>query len=172
MIVGGVYYLGRQTAPKPSPSPVVSQTSQPTPSPVDKTANPDSIGANWKTYTNAKYKIEFKYPANFLVKESIGGQGSILYADITRGEVMYRVEVGSGDSGWFEHFKSNQTINVNGADWAVVPESSYCDAGDCGPTASGYYWKGKNSYVALSLFGDDSSQEIAKKILQTIKVLK
>ena len=34
------------------------------------TANPDSIGANWKTYTNSKYGYQVKYPSAWIAKES------------------------------------------------------------------------------------------------------
>lgn len=35
---------------------------QPSPAPVDETANPDSIGGNWKTYVDSKYGFSLKYP--------------------------------------------------------------------------------------------------------------
>ena len=41
---------------------VVQQTTQPSPSPSDETAN-------WKTYTNTKYGFSFKYPSNLVVAE-------------------------------------------------------------------------------------------------------
>lgn len=61
-VAGGAYFLGRQTTPKPSPAPV-SQNVQPTPTP-DETANPDSIGANWKIYEDLELGFSLKYPFN------------------------------------------------------------------------------------------------------------
>ena len=70
--IGGAYYLGKSSTPKPS-TPVVSQTPKPTPSStLDTNPAPTGAGetvytesdrsANWKTYTNTKYGFSFKYP--------------------------------------------------------------------------------------------------------------
>lgn len=62
-VAGGTYYLSRSTPPKASlPSSVVSQTPQSTPSTTDETAN-------WKTYTNTKIGVSFKYPNEGKIKE-------------------------------------------------------------------------------------------------------
>lgn len=55
-LAGGIFYLGRVTAPKPQPQNVVTSSPQPSPSPTDETAN-------WKTYTNTKYGYSIKYPS-------------------------------------------------------------------------------------------------------------
>ncbi len=67
---GGVYYLGRSSAKLPDTSPISVPTSQTSVSPTQPPAktyispSPTTINetANWKTYTNEKYKISFKYP--------------------------------------------------------------------------------------------------------------
>src|SRR3990167_10750180 len=59
-IAGGAYYLGTRKPANVTPSP----SSNP-----NETANPDSIGANWKTYTNSKRGYEFKYPDLYKLRE-------------------------------------------------------------------------------------------------------
>jgi len=67
-VAGGAYYLARSTSSKPPASPtVISQTPQPTPTPFNETANPDSIGANWKTYVNETYKYSLKVPNDWVI---------------------------------------------------------------------------------------------------------
>ena len=74
--IGGAYYLGTQknnVVPSVSPaaiaSPTTSDASQ-LPNDNLETANPDSIGANWKTYTNTKVGYTFRYPASWQVLTS------------------------------------------------------------------------------------------------------
>ncbi len=59
--------------PSPAQSPsnnnqtqIINKTSPP-PAVSDETVYPDSIGANWKTYTNAKQKYSVKYPEDLEV---------------------------------------------------------------------------------------------------------
>ena len=65
-----------QSTPQPTPSPSPSDIS-PAPAGAGETANPDSIGANWKTYINIKYGFSFKYPANFDYKINCSTNGLI-----------------------------------------------------------------------------------------------
>lgn len=48
-----------------------TQTSSPSPS--DETIHTDEGSANWKTYTNSKYKYSFKYPPDLELKEIENG---------------------------------------------------------------------------------------------------
>lgn len=66
-VAGGIFFLGRVTAPKPQPqnvatSPQSSPTTQSTPT---STVN---VG-NWKTYTNKAYSFQLKYPPLFDLEE-------------------------------------------------------------------------------------------------------
>lgn len=74
-IIGGAYYFKTQTQkpidkqtnlPQPAlmPSPQADQTQ------VDETENPDSTGANWKTYTNTKYNYAIQYPNDWIIEET------------------------------------------------------------------------------------------------------
>ncbi|MDP3733333.1 MAG: hypothetical protein Q8Q91_02210 [Candidatus Daviesbacteria bacterium] len=62
-VATGIYFLGKQTTPKPSPNPVItSQTPNSSPSPTDETAN-------WIIYTNNKFNYTFNYPNTQDIKE-------------------------------------------------------------------------------------------------------
>lgn len=64
LVGAGVFYLGGQTSPKSTPSPVVS----PTPQPISTPSIAKDETKDWKTYTNND--LEFKYPSNW----NISGQ--------------------------------------------------------------------------------------------------
>lgn len=67
VVASGAFYLGRQTTPKLSPTPVASQLSSPT----DTSPVPTGTGetANWKTYTNDKNGFSLQYPRDLTVSE-------------------------------------------------------------------------------------------------------
>lgn len=65
-VAGGIFFLGRITAPKPQ-TPVV--TSSPQPSPTPQPTSTSDPTANWKTYTNTKYGYSLKYPQEFKLEE-------------------------------------------------------------------------------------------------------
>lgn len=74
-VAGGIYYFGKSQAPKPQvqnptvvpqvPQPVVTVQSTLAP---DATANPDLIGANWKTYRSQYFSIQ--HPNSWEVRKS------------------------------------------------------------------------------------------------------
>ncbi len=72
VVVGGVYFLGKQATPKTSQSlqPTTQPTIQPTTVPPILTPNVNSAptgaeeAADWKTYTNTKYGFSFQYPSD------------------------------------------------------------------------------------------------------------
>ena len=75
-VAGGAYYFGKNSSSlrgtNEKSDAAISPTSSPiySPSPsMDETANPDSIGANWKTYTNIKYYTNFKYSPHLNIIE-------------------------------------------------------------------------------------------------------
>ena len=159
----GLGIFVKSLKPQPIPSPTPLAVIKPTPT--------SDLTANWKTYTNTKYGYSFKYPSSFFVREET--TGGILYVDLKDSSGSeFRFESSSGPNGWFEHFKSKSEENINGLLWVVVPKSTYCDAGNCGPTASGYYIKANTFYIAVSDFSKESSSSIMlNQILSTFKFL-
>lgn len=63
--VGGAYYLGRSTSPKPSATPIViSQTPQPTPD-ASREPTGSTKTANWKVFESPTYGFSYKYPTDW-----------------------------------------------------------------------------------------------------------
>lgn len=80
LVIGGIagaYYLGKntnKTTLTPQPTSQV-KSSSPTPEPNGSTET-----ANWKVYTNQKYKFSFKYPENWYVLDQ-ADQWNVIYVD-------------------------------------------------------------------------------------------
>lgn len=55
---------------QPTPAPSSTPTSTPESTNSAETANPDSIGANWKAYTNTDGKYSIKYPPSYSLEET------------------------------------------------------------------------------------------------------
>lgn len=69
-IGAGVYYFSSKQTVSQQNNPTIAAASQtPTPTPKDETADPDSIGADWKTYTNTEAKVSLQYPSSWTIKE-------------------------------------------------------------------------------------------------------
>lgn len=163
-LAGGYFYFQNQTLQKK-----IAQI-QPTISPSSLPFATTDPTADWETDTSTQYGFSFKYPPDFSLKEDIGGSGNVFYADLNTNQEEFRFEIGPKDYvGLFEHFKTDQVENINGTSWIVVASSEYCDAGNCGPTASGYYIKKDDYYVGISEIKKDQSLQTLKKILSTFK---
>jgi hypothetical protein len=82
----GYFALIKKSEPmaQQSPTPTSTQTKtpvSPTPAPKDKTAN-------WKTYTNAQYGFEFKYPANYVVTKTPGENNKFVTFSVDHFQVI------------------------------------------------------------------------------------
>ncbi|OGE18580.1 hypothetical protein A3D83_03265 [Candidatus Daviesbacteria bacterium RIFCSPHIGHO2_02_FULL_41_10] len=81
--IGGAFYLGRSTTPKPSPAQVVtSQTPQPTSTPQPFSVPDETI--NWKTYTNNLFNFSLKYPPDLLYSSAGNDSGNSGYITFER----------------------------------------------------------------------------------------
>lgn len=67
IIVGGAFYLGKQTN-KPSTQSLSNINSITSTSPAITLTS--DVTNNWKTYTNKQFEFEFKYPSTYLVNDS------------------------------------------------------------------------------------------------------
>ena len=77
LTAGGVVYYTKQIKPTPTPTPNQSGSGQASSDETiypeaTQSANPDSIGANWKTYTITKM-FEFRYPLEDYSVLGLGG---------------------------------------------------------------------------------------------------
>lgn len=128
--------------------------------------------SNWKEYTDKMSRLTFKYPPDFSIKEDTGGNDNVFYADLNNTLEKFRFETGPKDYvGLYEHFRTDKIENINGTPWIVVAASEYCDAGECGPTAPGYYIKKNDYYVGILILKETQSSQTLRKILSTFKFL-
>ena len=67
--VGGYFIFSKKSGPiTQQPTPTHTETTVPTKTPVSPTPTPKDETANWKTYTNAQYGFEFKYPVDHKIE--------------------------------------------------------------------------------------------------------
>ena len=59
---------------------------------LDQTANPDSIGANWKTYLNSANGFSFRYPSNWMDQDYSKGNSNEI--EIRFGKVLTEDHIG------------------------------------------------------------------------------
>lgn len=121
--VGGYFIYQKQVRPAP-----VQQTVQPSPSPVDETAN-------WKTVTGNEWL--FKYPPEFEKREKMDGDIQII--DLVGGSVAGSIEkfrfiieplkTSSPESE--SNFIQTQKYDYYGPEWRIYSGSSKCLPGEC-----------------------------------------
>ena len=68
-LAGGIFFLGRLTAPK-TQTPVVTSSPQPSDLSTEASAKVENPTTNWKTYTNSTYGYSFKYPEDWSLDTS------------------------------------------------------------------------------------------------------
>ncbi len=71
----GAYYLGKSSSPQLAPTPFSPPPSSALPIPVDKNASTSAKKADWKTYRNIPFNLNFRYPSNWYV----GEQQNVIY---------------------------------------------------------------------------------------------
>lgn len=125
----GTYLALKQ--PNTQPQNILQNTIIPSPTPIpDETANPDSIGANWKTYTNQKYGYSIMYPDTWITNETdlnninILGMGKGSNNGFAYGGQSVIINVASTNLTNQEYIKTNiaptsnpikiESINING----------------------------------------------------------
>ncbi len=110
-VAGGIFFLGRLTAPKPQTQTPVA-TPQPSPSPLStKTpAKVEDPTANWKTYTNTKIGFQIKYPPRFGPPVLPSGLDPTIYADGSEDKADIIFGEKTGDSYSLIIFPYNLTL--------------------------------------------------------------
>jgi len=170
--------------PTPIPTTTQSKTPAPTPTPGDETAN-------WKTYTNAEYGFEFKYPSNLelnVVNVTSGSNFDKRYVSITidtpaKIAQMKQPNPGSGGTYLLFRFGASEpkqkisnlgcgtdpvlkTINMSG-----VP-ATMCDEQGMGSPGSMYLNFTRDNTILFSARSglySGSNKQIVDKILATFK---
>ena len=94
--------------------------------PVDATAE-------WGEYTNGRYNFSFKYPKDFLIRES---ESQYEYdIDINKGtdfQSLLSVQPVSFDNWpYYMHLEYQETVKINSIDWDVMTGQKVCDADVC-----------------------------------------
>ncbi len=87
LAVGGYLIYQKQFKPTPVSQPLPSPIASPIASSSAETDNPDSIGANWKTYTNSQFGYSFKYPSDYKSYPNLGSH--VFYSPDTKFDKTY-----------------------------------------------------------------------------------
>ena len=185
VLVGGAFYLGRQTTPKPSPNPVVtSQTPQPTPTPFPSTDET----ANWKSFTNTKYGYSIKYPPDkfidcsaedsFIIhgkptNNTICGSGEGPYGGLS---IVNNTRL-ANQSSYPECYSTNEeAVKVGGIDGTKYMNILKSENNDCNKTVVagarlGNYILLNNKGTILQIIFDEADNKQLNQILSTFKFL-
>ena len=90
VLVGAVGYFSFVKKSEPiaqQPTPTPTQTNTPTKNPTPTQTPKDEI-ASWKTYGNDQYGFEFKYPANYVVTKTPGGNNEFVTFSVDHFQVV------------------------------------------------------------------------------------
>lgn len=113
---GGIFFLGRVTAPKPQ-VPVTTSSPQPSPLSTEAPAKVEDPTANWKTYTNKDNNLSLKYPATWVIeKEDQTKEFAQVIIKGLEGEInVYWGERGIGGASCYSLYgKENEKIQISG----------------------------------------------------------
>ncbi len=166
-------FFANKNIPSPTQTPQVSPKSSPTKSP-DPIANPDSIGANWKTYTNSKHKITFQYPLELIIKEtdelnSVNKSGYFSLAFSKGNNYLYSFFIKNLSQD--RKVKPNSEKIFNGIKWEIVPED-FCSHGTCDAYKLEYLHKQNDLAYFFSFFVQDKTSQVQiEQILSTFQFL-
>ncbi len=150
----------------------VNNTPVPTPTPT-----PENQTADWKTYTNAKYGFEMKYPPNLSVKEN-SSNINFIFAKL-KGDGLYPFWVSSGNSKQkniveilnpkssdYTEIKNGKST-INNINWNTIEEANIPTegVGVLSSLLNFYTQKGDFTYILqcvkcnVDLFGDDGANK-------------
>lgn len=184
IIAGGVFYLGRSSNPKPSPTQIVtSQTPQSSPNagPTEfkqETYNPPS---GWKKFNSNLLKLSFYYPSEFKVTESGEGLSEV---NLTKGISLSQANsparwgigefsdyVGESRREWY--LKKHPEISTDDKDNLKFTEFATVNTSGLLVTYTGnnYGWsdtlliaRGGNMLVVSANSGNEMNQQFFKSI--------
>lgn len=181
-LAGGIFYLGRVTAPKPQ-----NVTTSPQPSPtLSQTSSPDPT-ANWKTYTTEEFSI--KYPPSYayqmvelvapkdypdIKSVRFDTSSGTIYVTTTKNYLNLTTDNALGNGPQLSYIsdylkgKDIKKFKVDGADAVMVDEVS---AGQAGSTSDLIIIRG-NTLIQITLSEvNPTDLSNLQKILSTFKFL-
>lgn len=146
-VAGGIFYLGRISAPKPQN--VATSSPQPSTT-LSPTTSPDPT-ANWKTYTNARHAYTIQYPQEYTVKED---RNSIWIGDQIEIEVLnYLPNYPKYGEGCGETIKKEDSIKIFGMQVRKIDGLDLCIiGGNTLQTYKRYILKKDENYYILTLW--------------------
>lgn len=176
-ILGGVYTLGllsKKPIFLPTPQSSISPTiSQPSPTPVDETAN-------WKTYQSTAIGLSFRYPADFTVNEDTTdfpeGKRNVIH--IKKGDLSIQIE--PFIEGALRHSKSEVTYIDNQPATMYIIDPSSNNSGlisvdiNHGGSYIGYNFTISHFSLKFGKFPkklSDNDRIFFKKFLSTVKFM-
>lgn len=135
---------------------------QPTPTSEDETTN-------WKTYNNATYNYQFKYPQEF--EKYLETSEKIFLQHKLNSNITFNVFVNAtvGFDEGFDQYKPSRSVVVGG----ILSEISFTKSRDGQLFISSFVNKGGNSYM-IYMFTFGNEQEVEKiftDILLTFKFM-
>lgn len=152
------FLLGRSFPSKP---PVAIATPTPTASPA----------ANWQTYTNLQYNFVFNYPLDFSITENDNTSAKQYIVNLTKDSETISLDIQfltSPISQNYLGFIPASSKLINGLEWAMIEDQTYCDAGDCSGPFTVYQTIKDNTRYAFIIY-QNSSIETLNQILSTFR---
>ncbi|MBU3935273.1 hypothetical protein KJ909_01230 [Patescibacteria group bacterium] len=133
--------------------------------------------ADWKTYKNDKYELEFKYPSNYSFFEYDNDQHNIqkLQIFIKKGEAVFlEIWVNKkylpGDTQYFLDTQSNGIKNISANAWKTYYLSQgYCDGPGCSPPIFALQTEKNNILYSVSFQNQSEITDLQEKILSTFR---
>lgn len=136
--------------------------------------NPSSVPADvmgeWKENINGRYNFSFKYPKDFLIRES---ESKYEYdMDINKGtdfQSLLSVQPVSFDNWpYYMYLEYQETLKIDSTDWDVMTGQKVCDADACLDVMIAYTTVHENYRYAFVLT-DKKYEPRQKEILSTFK---
>lgn len=130
---------------------------------------------NWKTYNNAKYEFEVKYPSDIVINDSPPLMDSYLPESIyflRDGVLTYHMVIAEDETINASCEKKINSLNSNGINWDVYNFTCACDSAGCHDITEYALIdaRGKLDFIITPLSGAHFSKEEPAQIISTFKL--
>lgn len=176
----GFYAFSATKSLTSSPTPLASSSptssSNPQMSPEETAQEFDAQTEGWKTYTNDKSKISFKYPTKAgltsvpVVKTT--GTGTQVSIQTTGLEFMLIIQpIQTGASKYYGNSEFLAISTINSLDWDVSASSGICDQNNCGKPFLAFQTTKNNTQYIFVFSEAKEKSELQQVIVSTFKFL-